>query len=206
MLYISETLCLCQEDGPVNSGHALLLVAIRWGTDYRKRTIHVAIEPDRTIRCQKETVVFDSSRSAGHLVSRAQRLFAKESDQRLKPLGLSSGYIPVILSLAAEPVLTQKALVQRAAIEQPTMAATLARMERDGLVERRADRKDARTSLFRLTRLAKSTLPQFFEQLDEGNAVALAGLTVGEREQLLNLLTNVIRNLGGELPESSPLR
>lgn len=144
--------------------------------------------------------MFDSSRSAGHLVSRAQRLFAKESDHRLKPLGLSSGYIPVILSLAVEPVLTQKALVQRAAIEQPTMAATLARMERDGLVERRADRKDARTSLFRLTRLAKSKLPQFFEQLDEGNAVALAGLNVEEKEQLLNILTKVIHNLGGEFP------
>ena len=51
---------------------------------------------------------FDDSKSAGHLVSRAQRLFAKESDRRLKPLGLSSGYIPVILALAVEPVLTQK--------------------------------------------------------------------------------------------------
>jgi len=130
-------------------------------------------------------------------VSRAQRLFAKESDRRLKPLGLSSGYIPVILSLAVEPVLTQKALVQRAAIEQPTMAATLLRMERDGLVERRADRTDARTTLFRLTRLAKSKLPQFFEQLDEGNAVALADLSAEERKQFLNILTKVIHNLGG---------
>jgi len=150
--------------------------------------------------------VFDSSRSAGHLVSRAQRLFAKESDRRLKPLGLSSGYIPVILSLAVDPVLTQKALVQRAAIEQPTMAATLLRMERDGLVERRADRTDARTTLFRLTRLAKSKLPQFFEQLDEGNAVALADLSAEERKQLLNILTKVIHNLGGKLPRKVALR
>lgn len=150
--------------------------------------------------------MFDSSRSAGHLVSRAQRLFAKESDRRLKPLGLSSGYIPVILSLAVDPVLTQKALVQRAAIEQPTMAATLLRMERDGLVERRADRTDARTTLFRLTRLAKSKLPQFFEQLDEGNAVALADLSAEERKQLLNILTKVIHNLGGKLPRKVALR
>ena len=99
--------------------------------------------------------MFDSSRSTGHLVSRAQRLFANEADRRLKPLGLSAGYIPVILSLAAEPLLSQKALVQRAAIEQPTMAGTLRRMERDGLVERRADRTDARASLFRLTRDCK---------------------------------------------------
>jgi methylphosphotriester-DNA--protein-cysteine methyltransferase len=48
----------------------------------------------------EESAVFESSRSTGHLVSQAQRLFAKEADRRLKPLGLSSGYIPVILALA----------------------------------------------------------------------------------------------------------
>jgi MarR family transcriptional regulator for hemolysin len=143
---------------------------------------------------------FDDSSSAGHLVSRAQRLFASESDRRLKPLGLSSGYIPVILALAVEPVLTQKALVQYAAIEQPTMAATLVRMERDGLIERKADRTDARASLFRLTRLGRSKLPEFFEQLEEGNAVALEGLDAEQRRQLLDILTKVIHNLGGKLP------
>jgi DNA-binding MarR family transcriptional regulator len=129
-------------------------------------------------------------------VSRAQRLFAKESDRRLKPLGLSSGYIPVILALAVEPGLTQKDLVHRAGIEQPTMAVTLVRMERDGLIQRRADRADARTSIFRLTRLAKSKLPKFYQQLDEGNAAALAGLNAEERKQLLHLLTTIIHNLG----------
>ncbi len=150
--------------------------------------------------------MFESSGSAGHLVSRAQRLFAKEADRRLKPLGLSSGHIPVILALAAEPVLSQKALVQRAAIEQPTMAATLVRMERDGLVQRRGDRTDARTSLFRLTPLAKAKVPQLLRQLDEGNAVALAGVNAEEKKQLLSLLTRIIHNLGGTLPRKGAIR
>lgn len=139
--------------------------------------------------------MFDSSRSAGHLVSRAARHFAKEADRGLKPLGLSSGYIPVLFALAAEPVLSQKALVQRAAIEQPTMAATLVRMERDGLVERRADPIDARTSLFRLTPRAKSKLPRFFEVLDQGNARALAGLDKQQRNEFLNVLAKILDNL-----------
>jgi DNA-binding MarR family transcriptional regulator len=77
-------------------------------------------------------------------------------------------------------------------------------MERDGLVERKANPTDARSSLFRLTRLAKSKLPQFFQQLDEGNTVALAGLDAGERSQLLNILTKVIHNLGGKVPQKKP--
>jgi DNA-binding MarR family transcriptional regulator len=79
-------------------------------------------------------------------------------------------------------------------------------MERDGFVERNADRKDARTNLFRLTRRAKSKLPKFFRQLDEGNALALAGLSAGEREQLLRILTKIIHNLGGTFPRKGGFR
>ena len=138
--------------------------------------------------------MFNSSTSAGHLVSRAARHFAKEADRGLKPLGLSSGYIPVLIALAAEPILSQKALVQRAAIEQPTMAATLVRMERDGLVERKTDPADARTSLFRLTPRAKAKLPHFFAVLDQGNAQALAGLDARQRDEFLDVLTRILDN------------
>jgi MarR family transcriptional regulator for hemolysin len=170
--------------------------------------IYGALETERLICYRfiyhpKEALVFDSSWSACRLMSRAQRLFAKDADHRLKPLGLSPGYIPVILALAVEAALTQKALVQHAAIEQPTMAGTLSRMERDGLVERRGDRTDVRGSLFSLTRLAKSKLPQFFEQLSKGNAVALVGLTADEGRQLVDTLTKDIYNLGGKLPKKN---
>jgi MarR family transcriptional regulator, transcriptional regulator for hemolysin len=145
----------------------------------------------------QELGMFDSSRSAGHLVSRAGRCFAKDADRRLKPLGLSPGYIPVLFALSAEPVLSQKAIVQRAAIEQPTMAATLVRMERDGLVARQSDQVDGRAHLFRLTPLAKSKPPLFFEALDRGNAEALVGLSQAEKNQFMNVLMRIIHNLGG---------
>src|SRR5882724_11960371 len=48
---------------------------------------------------------------------------------------VAAGYLPVCFALAA----TQTALASLAAIEQPTMAATLTRMERDGLIHRRPD-------------------------------------------------------------------
>jgi MarR family transcriptional regulator, transcriptional regulator for hemolysin len=154
----------------------------------------------------QETVVFNSSRSAGHLVSRAARRFVKEADRGLKPLGLSSGYIPVFFALAAEPVLSQKALVLRAAIEQPTMAATLVRMERDGLVERTADPADARASLFRLTAPAKAKLPCFFEILEQGNTEALMGLDAHQRDEFLDVLTRIIDNLSQAEPRPARAR
>lgn len=98
--------------------------------------------------------------SAGHLINRAARLYRQLADQRLAPLGLSSGHLPVLTALMARPEMSQKDLVEHAGIEQPTMAATLNRMERDAIIERRPDPTDGRSSLFSLTvhTRAKATL------------------------------------------------
>jgi MarR family transcriptional regulator, transcriptional regulator for hemolysin len=138
--------------------------------------------------------VFNGPRSAGHLVSLASRAFVRDIDRRLKPLGLSPGHIPVLLALASEPLLSQKALVECSDIEQPTMAATLVRMERDGLVERKPHPEDARTSLFRLTRMAESKLPAFFDALDQGNQRALRRLDQKQKDQFLDVAAKIIGN------------
>ena len=70
------------------------------------------------------------------LNSQVARLYARALDRRLRRLGISSGQAPVILALEAGDALSQKALTEIAAVEQPTMAATLSRMERDGLITR----------------------------------------------------------------------
>ena len=41
----------------------------------------------------------ERGRSAGYLVNWAARLFARAIDRRLKPLGVSSGQLPVFFAL-----------------------------------------------------------------------------------------------------------
>ena len=77
--------------------------------------------------------------SMGYMLNWGARLVRRLADRRMKTLGLSAGHLPVINSLAENEPMSQKALAAYASIEQPTMAATLARMERDGLVERQPD-------------------------------------------------------------------
>ena len=89
--------------------------------------------------------------SAGYMTNLAARLFARAIDDRLRCLGVSSGHLPVFFALADGGGLTQTALAQAAAIEQPTMAATLSRMERAGLILRRPDPRDGRSALIFLT-------------------------------------------------------
>lgn len=140
---------------------------------------------------------FDRDRSSGYMTNWAARLFARAIDLRLRPLGLSSAYMPVIFSLAHGEALSQRALTLAAAIEQPTMAATLKRMERDGLVVKRPDPNDGRGALYSLS-------PQGMELTQKvraaGHAVndrAMRGLSEAERRAYLDLLGRVVRNLSG---------
>jgi MarR family transcriptional regulator, transcriptional regulator for hemolysin len=144
-------------------------------------------------------IKFERDLSAGYLTNWAARLFGRLIDRKLKPLGLSSGHLPVFFALSNGDALTQKALAQAAAIEQPTMAATLSRMERDGLIERRPDPQDGRSALIRLTPTALKKAPAVLDAVQAGNAEALAGLEDDEQAIFLKLLSHVIASLENKL-------
>lgn len=124
----------------------------------------------------------------GEIVNRAARLMRRLADERLRRFGLSSGYLPVITALMEEDGLTQKALVAWAGIEQPTMVNTLARMERDGIVERRPDPADRRSVRISLTASTRARLPEIRAAILAFNEEAVAGLTAEERAILRHSL------------------
>ena len=135
----------------------------------------------------------------GQLINRANRLLMRAGDSRLRPLGLASAQIPVVAMLKHYGPMTQKQLAEMAQIEQPSMAQTLARMERDGLVERRADPADGRSSFVHLTTLATGKLPEAQKALNQGERKMLAGLDEDETAVLLDLLQRVVANLEKDL-------
>lgn len=99
---------------------------------------------------------FAKDQSAGYLANHMARVFAKGLAARIKPLGLTTGTFPALLELWDTDGLTQKQLVDRLDIEQATMANTLARMERDGLVVRKKDTNDGRVQRIWLTDRARA--------------------------------------------------
>lgn len=135
-------------------------------------------------------------KSAGYMVNWAARLFARAIDRRLRPLGLSSAHMPVMFALGEGREMSQKALAVAAAIEQPTMAATLSRMERAGLVRRRPDPGDRRAMLFSLTPRAAQKADAVQAAVAEINGRALAGLALQERKAFLGMLARVVAALG----------
>ncbi|NEK36201.1 MarR family winged helix-turn-helix transcriptional regulator [Rhizobium leguminosarum] len=131
----------------------------------------------------------------GHLVSLAARGFARLSESRLKPLGFGVGQLPVLVALQNGKASTQRDLARFARVEQPPMAQMLARMERDGLIERTRDPADGRSSRIVLTKTAQECMPKATAALFQGTQEALAGFTDAEAGQLVDLLKRLIDNL-----------
>ncbi|WFR98117.1 MarR family winged helix-turn-helix transcriptional regulator [Rhizobium tumorigenes] len=131
----------------------------------------------------------------GHLITLAARGFARLSEARLGPLGFGVGQLPVLVALQNGKAATQRDLARFAKVEQPPMAQMLARMERDGLIEKTPDPADGRSSSIALTKTALMRLPSAVETLFHGNKEALAGFTDAEAGQFVDLLKRLIENL-----------
>lgn len=131
----------------------------------------------------------------GHLVSLAARGFARLSEARLKPHGFAPGQLPVLVALRDGKASTQRDLARFAKVEQPPMAQMLARMERDGLIERTPNPEDGRSSRIILTEVAKASMPAAIETLFAGNREALDGFSDEEIRQFTSLMTRLIVNL-----------
>lgn len=134
-------------------------------------------------------MTYDRSTSAGYLTNWAARLFAKALEQRL---GTSSGPMPVFFALQDGGSLSQKVLALQAAVEQPTMAATLNRMERDGLIARTPDPDDGRSARVSLTALGRRRAEAAFKVARDVNAIANSALKPAERELFYDMMRRIV--------------
>ena len=129
------------------------------------------------------------------LINHASRVFTRIMEARLRRIGLGIGQMPVLAALKEGNSLQQKDLARLARIEQPSMAAILKRMERDGLVKRMENPRDMRSQTIALTPKAMERLPEARKIVMQGNTEAIAGLSPEEIEALTRLLEKVNDNL-----------
>ncbi len=149
---------------------------------------------------------FDPDDSAGYLVNAAARLFAAALQARIGPLGLSPGQFPALLALWREDGLTQRELAARADVEQATMANTLIRMERDGLIRRAPHPEDGRSQRILLTPKARALEGAATDAAREVNETALAALSEEERRAFLRALRSASDALRATEVPAAPRR
>jgi len=138
---------------------------------------------------------WDPESSPTFWVNHASRSIMRRFEQRLRPLDFGMAYLPVVIALKENGALLQRHLAERARVEQPTMAALLARMERDGLIVRKPHPSDRRASQISLSAKAKARLPSARERLGEVAEQATLGFSERELATLIALLRRVVNNL-----------
>ena len=129
------------------------------------------------------------------LLGRVTRGFTRLADDGLREFGFAVGQLPVLVSLKERKALSQAELARIAQVEQPSMAQLLARMERDGLVERVPDPDDKRSRLISLTPLATRRLPKAKAVMDAHAQQVLEGFSAEDIAQLTALLTRLNANV-----------
>ncbi len=137
-------------------------------------------------------MTFDKDTSAGYLVNHVARLFASGLKDRIAPLGLTIGQFPILLELWIGDGVTQRELLKNLALEQATLANTLNRMERDGLIVRRKHPSDARSQQIWLTPKGRMSRDEAYQAANAQNKQSLAPLNAVERAEFLDLMRRII--------------
>jgi DNA-binding MarR family transcriptional regulator len=133
--------------------------------------------------------------SLGYQLGLINRLYDKRLLDVLAPFGVAPGQFPALVMLFQKDGLTQADLCRRIGVEQPTMANTLGRMERDGLIRRDADAGDKRRSFIYLTAKSKAAQEAVMDEARKVAAQAVATLSASEQDTLFALMARLTENL-----------
>ena len=139
-----------------------------------------------------------SERILGLAVNTLGRCIVWSLAQRTAQHGVLPGAYPVIAWLMHFQEATQTELSRLIGIEQPTMAITLRRMERDGIIERSPDPEHGRKSLVKLTAHGRRLSDVIAAAAHDVQKVASKGLTTAELDEFYRLVDLMTENLSAE--------
>ena len=156
----------------------------------------------RTSRRLAEPVP-DPGGLAMELLCQLARRTSFEFATQLAPLGLTPAQFAVVDFLFSNGgSATQAEIARSVGVEQPTMAATLRRMERDNLIVRVADPSDGRQSFVSPTPMVKRRRARLAAAQERAEVAILSTLSHGDQAELKRLLIKMLA-IPGERPNLS---
>src|SRR5262245_40138739 len=120
--------------------------------------------------------------SLGYQIGLLSRLYDRRLQEVLKDFDVAPGHFAPLVMLLEQDGLTQAELCRRINVEQPTMANTLQRMERDGLIQRKGDDADKRRALVYLTAKARDIQAKVMESARAVSNQTVKGLSAADQD------------------------
>jgi MarR family transcriptional regulator for hemolysin len=148
-------------------------------------------------------MAYDPERSFGFLLHDIARLMRKTFDQRARSLGLSRAQWQLLVHLSRHEGINQSGLAEILEIENITLGRLVDRMEEAGWVERRADPRDRRARLLYTSEKVAPVMERMRELAEATRNEALAGLSLAQRDALIDTLIQVRGNLSQRNPRGT---
>jgi DNA-binding MarR family transcriptional regulator len=135
------------------------------------------------------------SNFVGYHLRVAQVAAFRGFEARLTGFGMAPRYFGLLMLVEANPGTSQSRLAEAVHLDRSSLVPILDNLEKEGLLERRAASGDRRLKSVRLTREGEKLLSKLKPLALQHEARLVAGFTKKEREQLLELLDRLRRNL-----------
>ena len=143
----------------------------------------------------------DYRRDLLFLLNDIGRLLRTEADRKAKAHGMTRAQWGILLWLEREPGLSQRELAEMLEVEPITVARLVDRLERNGMVERRADGADRRVWRLHNTAAAAPVLDEIREHRAATVGALTQGLPPGAEDRLIDALAHMKCLLTADRPK-----
>ncbi len=140
-------------------------------------------------------ILFERLSEIIRLMDKADLLRRIAADQAATRTGLRRGRIPLLLYILKNDGCAQSALAGHMHVSPASIAVTVKRMERDGLITREADGRDRRRNHLHLTDDGRDYLLRCRQIFDTLDRQLFDGFTPDDLTALRTFLERIIRNL-----------
>ena len=138
--------------------------------------------------CKTEEIPFSAVIS---ITNRGKDMFVND---RLGPLGLTCGQVPVLTLLAKEQNITQETLVRHYHLDKGTIARAVRKLEDAGYIRRITDPSNRRAVRLFLTEKGEGAIPVILTINREWEAWICRGLSLQDKKAVRTLMQAVARN------------
>lgn len=124
--------------------------------------------------------------------------------QRGGETGLHPSQLPIVEALAHHPDCTQQELAEHLHVTPASVALSTKRLEKAGLIEKRADKKDKRRNRLCITEKGRQLSLDHRRRMDAVDTDMLQSFSEEEKQTLCALLDRLIENLGASAENGLP--
>ncbi|MDO4323695.1 MAG: MarR family transcriptional regulator [Lachnospiraceae bacterium] len=126
---------------------------------------------------------------------RLMHCYSSVNFKKFTALGIHPGQLPVMNCIYRKEGISLRALADAIHIKPPTVTVTVQRLEKSGLVYKKADPADQRISRIYMTEKGKNIQREMIHLIDENERILIQDFSEEELEMLRRFLERMVNNL-----------